>query len=78
MRDAMYVEFSIKYASARRLTSCFPHNPKNPFEEFVRGTVKLGFNRRFDLKPILPRLLRAAATTGPRNETWLRSAEHSC
>jgi ribosomal protein L37AE/L43A len=36
------------------------------------------FNRRFDLKAILPRLLRAAATTGPRTEAWLRSAEHSC
>lgn len=36
------------------------------------------FNRRFDLKAIMPRLLRAAATTGPRNEAWLRLAEHSC
>ena len=36
------------------------------------------FNRRFDLKAILPRLVRAAATTGPRTETWLRLAEHSC
>jgi len=36
------------------------------------------FNRRFDLKAILPRLVRAAATTGPRTEAWLRLAEHSC
>lgn len=36
------------------------------------------FNRRFDLKAILPRLLRAAVTTGPRTETWLRLAELSC
>jgi transposase-like protein len=36
------------------------------------------FNRRFDLRAIVPRLLRAAATTGPRNEAWLRLAEHSC
>lgn len=36
------------------------------------------FNRRFDLKALLPRLVRAAATTGPRTETWLRLAEHSC
>lgn len=34
------------------------------------------FNRRFDLRAILPRLLRAAATTGPRSEVWLRAAEH--
>jgi transposase-like protein len=36
------------------------------------------FNRRFDIKAIMPRLLRAAATTGPRSEAWLRSAEYSC
>jgi len=36
------------------------------------------FNRRFDLKAILPRLVRTAATTGPRTETRLRLAEHSC
>jgi len=33
------------------------------------------FNRRFNMKAILPRLLRAAAATGPRTETWLRLAE---
>ena len=33
------------------------------------------FNRRFDLKAMLPRLLRAAALTGPRSEAWLRVAE---
>ena len=36
------------------------------------------FNRRFDLKALLPRMVRAAATTGPRTEAWLRVAEHSC
>ncbi len=36
------------------------------------------FNRRYDLKQMLPRLLRAAALTMPRNEVWLRMAEHSC
>lgn len=36
------------------------------------------FNRRVDLKTIMPRLLRAAAETGPRPEAWLRAAEHSC
>lgn len=33
------------------------------------------FNRRFNMKAILPRLLRAAVTTGPRTESWLRLAE---
>ena len=33
------------------------------------------FNRRFDLKIILRRLIRAAATTGKRPEVWLRLAE---
>lgn len=33
------------------------------------------FNRRFDLKSILPRLLHAAATTGARTEAYLRMAE---
>ena len=33
------------------------------------------FNRRFDLTTILPRLLRAATTTGKRTEQWLRLAE---
>ena len=36
------------------------------------------FNRRFDLKAILSRLVRAAVATGPRTEVWLRLAEHSC
>jgi len=36
------------------------------------------FNRRFDLKAMLPRLLRAAALTGPRSEAWLRTTETSC
>ena len=33
------------------------------------------FNRRFNLTTILPRLLRAAVTTGKRTEIWLRLAE---
>jgi hypothetical protein len=33
------------------------------------------FNRRFDMKAMLLRLLRAAATTGPRTESWLRVTE---
>ena len=33
------------------------------------------FNRRFDLASILPRLLRAAVSTGKRTEFWLRLAE---
>jgi hypothetical protein len=33
------------------------------------------FNRRVNLKTMLSRLLRAAATTGSRTETWLRMAE---
>lgn len=33
------------------------------------------FNRRFDMKAMLRRLLRAAAITGPRTESWLRLAE---
>lgn len=36
------------------------------------------FNRRFDLKAMLPRLIRAAVTTAPRPEGWLRLAEHQC
>lgn len=36
------------------------------------------FNRRFDLTAILPRLLRAAATTGKRTEPWLRLAQDMC
>ena len=35
-------------------------------------------NRRVDLKTMLPRLVRAAVTTPPRSEVWLRAAEHSC
>jgi transposase-like protein len=36
------------------------------------------FNRRYDMKAILPRLLYAGAATGPRTEAWLRAAEDSC
>jgi len=39
------------------------------------GEHQYRFNRRFDMKAILLRLLRAAATTGPRTESWLRTAE---
>jgi len=38
--------------------------------------VQYRFNRRFDLRAMLPRLLRAAVTTGMRTEAWLRLAEH--
>ena len=33
------------------------------------------FNRRFDLPPMVQRLLRACALTAARPEKWLRSAE---
>jgi hypothetical protein len=36
------------------------------------------FNRRHDLKAILPRLLRAAALTPKRTQVWLRLPEYSC
>lgn len=36
------------------------------------------FNRRQDLKAILPRLLRAAALTPKRTQAWLRLPEYSC
>jgi Zn ribbon nucleic-acid-binding protein len=36
------------------------------------------FNRRFDLANILPRLLRAAVTTGKSTEAWLRLAKERC
>jgi transposase-like protein len=38
--------------------------------------VQYRFNRRFDLKAMLTRLLLAAVCTGPRTEKWLRLAEH--
>lgn len=34
------------------------------------------FNRRFDLRSMLPRLLYAAVNTGKRTEAWLRLAEN--
>lgn len=37
--------------------------------------VQYRFNRRFNLKSILPRLARAAAVTGPRPESLIRMAE---
>lgn len=36
------------------------------------------FNRRFDLRSILPRLVRAAAVTEPRNRVFIRGAEVGC
>ena len=39
------------------------------------GEYQYRFNRRFDLATMLPRLIRAAACTGARTETWLRLAE---
>jgi hypothetical protein len=35
------------------------------------------FNRRFNMKAILPIMLRGCTITGPRPEKWLRSAELS-
>ena len=37
--------------------------------------IQYRFNRRFNLTTILPRLVRAAVTTGKRTEIWLRLAE---
>lgn len=42
------------------------------------GDVQYRFNRRFDLAALLPRLLRAAATTGPYPAPALRFAEEHC
>ena len=36
------------------------------------------FNRRNDLRALLPRLLRAAALTPKRTQVWLRLPEDSC
>lgn len=36
------------------------------------------FNRRENLQTMLPRLLRAAATTSKRTEAWLRLPEYQC
>lgn len=36
------------------------------------------FNRRFDLRSILPRLVRAASVTAPRNRVSMRMAEVGC
>jgi ribosomal protein L37AE/L43A len=40
--------------------------------------VQYRFNRRFDLSSILRRLLRAAATTEPRNRVFIRETEVRC
>ena len=42
------------------------------------GAFAYRFNRRFQLDTIAMRLIVAAATTGPRSDTWLRQAEASC
>ena len=36
------------------------------------------FSRRFDLRSILPRLVRAASVTAPRNRVSMRMAEVGC
>src|SRR2546423_4251079 len=40
--------------------------------------VQYRFNRRFDLKSILPRLVRVAAVTEPHNRVFIREAELGC
>ncbi|MBE0436666.1 MAG: transposase, partial [Methylomicrobium sp.] len=42
------------------------------------GAFAYRFNRRFRLDTITTRLIVAAATTGPRSDTWLWQAEASC
>lgn len=42
------------------------------------GEYQYRFNRRFDLRSILPRLIFAAANTGSRPERRLRLAEDQC
>jgi hypothetical protein len=48
------------------------------FEKYASrylGDVQYRFNRRFDLRGMLPRLVSAAAGIGKRPEAWLRLAE---
>ena len=48
------------------------------FEKYVYrylAEAQYRFNRRFDLRKMLPRLLYAGAVTGKRTEAWLRMAE---
>ena len=40
--------------------------------------VQYRFNRRFDLRSILQRLVRVAAITEPRNRGLIREAEVGC
>jgi hypothetical protein len=42
------------------------------------GAFAYRYNRRFRLDTITTRLIVAAASTGPRSDTWLRQAEASC
>ena len=48
------------------------------FDKYIHrylAEMQYRFNRRYDLKVILTRLLRAAAVTGPRPERVIRAAE---
>lgn len=48
------------------------------FEKYVArylAAVQYRFNRRFDLRDMLPRFVKAAARNGKRPERWLRLAE---
>ena len=48
------------------------------FDKYIHrylAEVQYRFNRRYDLKAILARLLRAAVLTGPRPERTIRGAE---
>ena len=48
------------------------------FQKYVHrylAEAQYRFNRRFDLKTMLPRLISAAVNTGARPEQWLRLAE---
>jgi hypothetical protein len=40
--------------------------------------VQYRFNRRFDLRSILRRLVRVAAATKPQNRGFIREAEVGC
>lgn len=48
------------------------------YAERYLGAIAYRFNRRFDLRALPARLLRAAAALGPRPEPVLRLAEDSC
>jgi transposase-like protein len=50
----------------------------NKYSHRYLAEVQYRFNRRFELKAILPRLIKAAATTGAWTESRLRVAEIPC